>query len=109
MDAEFIKYLASLGVGGVVAGFMFMFYRKDAANFTAQWKAQAETLKLELEKREQMWLSQNGMLMTLIKDNTAAFTKNSELMRAFHFRLDAEQSVRDTETRRQHERRKDPI
>lgn len=28
-DPEFVKYLSTLGIGGVLAGFMFFFYRKD--------------------------------------------------------------------------------
>ena len=29
MDPEILKYFASLGVGGVIAGFMFLIYRQD--------------------------------------------------------------------------------
>ena len=29
MDTDFIKWLATLGVGGVLAGVMFFWYRKD--------------------------------------------------------------------------------
>lgn len=56
MDPESLKYLASLGVGGVLAGMMFMIYRKDMkANSTA-------------------WQGQSEMLMAVVKENTAAIT-----------------------------------
>ena len=29
MDAETIKYFSTLGVGGIIAGFMFLIYRQD--------------------------------------------------------------------------------
>lgn len=51
---EFSKWLITLGVGGILAGFMFMFYRKDVKQFTELWRATAE------------------LLMGVIKDNTAS-------------------------------------
>src|SRR5690606_38144314 len=32
-DLEFARFLASLGVGGVIAGLLFMFYRKDVRSY----------------------------------------------------------------------------
>lgn len=37
-DAEFAKWLVTLGVGGVLAAFMFVFYRKDVKSYTELWK-----------------------------------------------------------------------
>lgn len=56
-DPEFVKWFATLGIGGVLAGFMFMFYRKDVKQYTELWKTVAE------------------QLMTVVKDNTASNTK----------------------------------
>lgn len=56
MDAETMKYLVSLGVGGTLAGMMFLVYRKDM-------KANAES-----------WRGQSEMLMVVVKENTAAIT-----------------------------------
>lgn len=56
-DAEFTKWLVTLGVGGILAAFMFMFYRKDVKQYTELWRATAE------------------MLMGTIKENTASNTK----------------------------------
>ena len=58
MDTEFIKYLSSMGVGGVIAGLIFIFYRKDIKSYTELWKIQSE------------------MLMAVVKDNTAAMTSS---------------------------------
>lgn len=77
MDPEFVKYLASLGVGGIIAGFMFVIYRKDMAHMLEQWKGQAESLQ-----------AQNAVLISVVKENTVAFTQTTEIMRAFHNRLD---------------------
>lgn len=70
LEPEFIKYLASLGVGGIIAGFMFMFYRKDVKTFTDQWKGQSEAL------------------MSVVKDNTVAITSNTKTIEALHQRDD---------------------
>ena len=42
VDAEFTKWLVTLGVGGVLAAFMFMFYRKDVRSYTELWKLATE-------------------------------------------------------------------
>lgn len=70
MDAEFAKWLATLGVGGVLAAFMFWFYRRDVSDYTAMWKGQSE------------------LLTTVVRDNTAALTKLVTVVEALHRRLD---------------------
>lgn len=57
MDAEFMKWLATLGVGGVLAGLMFMFYRKDVKQYTELWRMATD------------------QLMNVVKENTASNTK----------------------------------
>ncbi len=57
VDAEFTKWLVTLGVGGVLAGFMFTFYRKDVKQYTELWKTTSE------------------QLIQVIKENTASNTK----------------------------------
>lgn len=57
MDAEFTKWLVTLGVGGVLAAFMFMFYRKDVKQYTELWRAATD------------------QLITVIKENTSANTR----------------------------------
>lgn len=70
---EFTQWLVTLGVGGILAGFMFVFYRKDVKQYTELWKSTSE------------------MLITAMKDNTAAMTKLViliESMERNHFRKD---------------------
>jgi hypothetical protein len=57
LDPEFVKWLATLGIGGVLAGFMFMFYRKDVKQYTELWKMATD------------------QLMTVVKENTASNAK----------------------------------
>lgn len=57
MDAEFTKWLATLGVGGVLAGLMFMFYRKDVKQYTELWKTATD------------------QLISIVKDNTVSNTR----------------------------------
>jgi len=57
MDSEFLKWLATLGVGGILAAVIFTFYRKDIQQFTV------------------LWQTTSTQLMEVIKDNTASNTK----------------------------------
>lgn len=54
MDQETYKWLGSLGVGGLLAGMMFFYYRKDAL----QW--------------QDAWRGQSQILIQMVKENTAA-------------------------------------
>lgn len=64
MDVEFIKYLSTLGVGGLIAGLMFLVYRKDMARYSEQWKGQSEAL------------------MQVVKENSVALTANTATIQA---------------------------
>ena len=55
-ETDIIKYLAPLGVGGILAGIMFFVYRKDAIQWQEAWKGQTQ------------------MLVQVVKENTAAVT-----------------------------------
>lgn len=57
VDSEFTKWLVTLGVGGVLAAFMFTFYRKDVKQYTELWKLSTE------------------MLIGVIKESTASTTR----------------------------------
>jgi len=63
-DAEIAKWLATLGIGGILAGFMFMFYRKDIRQYTELWKATT------------------NQLMEVIKENTVSSVKLISMIEA---------------------------
>src|SRR5688572_22115942 len=44
MDAEFVKWLTTLGVGGTLAAMMFVVYRKDIQQYTELWKLTTDQL-----------------------------------------------------------------
>ncbi len=56
MDGDTFKWLASLGVGGILAGMMFMVYRKD------------------MRTNAEAWRGQTDILIDIVKENTAAIT-----------------------------------
>lgn len=81
---ELLKTLPSLGVGGVLAAFVFWFYQKHQREDKDRW---LEQLKLEQ--------SRGDLLIGLVRENTVATTRHSELtretaelMRAVHRRFD---------------------
>lgn len=63
LDAELTKWLATLGIGGVLAAFMFMFYRKDVRQYTDLWKSATDQLLATVEKNT----ASNTKLITLIE------------------------------------------
>lgn len=79
-------FLATLGVGGVLAGVMFMFYRKDVRQFTELWKVQSE------------------MLMVVVKENTSSNVTLVEMVRSLHKRLDQDNRRADERESRADER-----
>jgi hypothetical protein len=64
VNTEFIQWLTTLGIGGVLAGFMFMFYRKDVKQYTEMWRTTTE------------------QLINVIKENTSSNTKLIALIEA---------------------------
>lgn len=57
MDSKLVELAASLGVGGILALGMFLVHRKD--------------MKEQIER----WRGQSDILVSVVKDNTAAITK----------------------------------
>jgi hypothetical protein len=76
-DAEFLRFLGQLGVGGAIAGILFFFYRKDVRSYTDLWQAQS---KINSE--------QTSLMIQIVRDNTAATVTNTEVLRALHRRVD---------------------
>lgn len=64
VDAEFSKWIVTLGVGGVLAGFMFVFYRKDVKQYTELWKLATD------------------QLLAIVKENTASNVKLISMLEA---------------------------
>ena len=69
MEPDFMQFLERLGVGGVLAALIFMVHRNDTKRYLEQWKGQSE------------------LLMTVVKDNTAAITKNTTVAESIHQHL----------------------
>jgi hypothetical protein len=63
MNQDFLQWFATLGVGGVLAGFMFMFYRKDIKQFTDLWRIHTEIL-IVLIKED---ISSNTKLISMLE------------------------------------------
>lgn len=60
MDLDLLKYLGGTGAVGVLAGLIFMVYRKDALQWQDAWKGQSQ------------------MLVQVVKENTEAITALTE-------------------------------
>jgi hypothetical protein len=62
-DPEFAKWLATLGIGGILAAFMFVFYRKDVQSYTELWRMTAEQLMLVIRENT----GSNVKLITMLE------------------------------------------
>lgn len=69
-DGDLLKWFATLGVGGILGAFMFIFYRKDVKQFT------------------ELWQIQSGILIQVVKENTASNTKLIMVIEALQGRMD---------------------
>ena len=75
MDTEFAKWLITLGVGGVLAAFMFIFYRKDIQQYTDLWKAATDRLELVVKENTES----NIKLIVLIENQKQDILKRQDI------------------------------
>lgn len=87
---EILKTLPTFGIGGILAAFMFWWYRKDITTYTARWEEQA---KLNRETTER--------LIEILAENIKSQTHLSDLVKSLHNHLVYQEklSERRTETR----------
>ncbi len=85
---EFVKYLASLGVGGCIAGLIFLVYRKDMKTLIDEWKGLAAE-RLAFAER----------LIDVINDNIRVQTELVATIKSLHKRFDDEAHARLTARR----------
>jgi len=78
-DQEFIKWLATLGVGGALAAFMFMYYRKDMKQYTELWKLMADELVTIVKENT----TSNQKLISLIESQERNQVRMTDLERLF--------------------------
>lgn len=82
VTTEFAQWLVTLGVGGVLAAFMFVFYRKDVKQYTELWKAQAERMENMIRFMTEVVLKNtesNTQLITLIEEMKANQMRKADI------------------------------
>jgi len=84
MDQEFVKYLSTLGIGGVLAALMFMFYRKDVQQYTELWRITAEQLTSVVKENT----ASNVKLISLIESQERNSLRKSDLITLMEVRMD---------------------
>lgn len=75
MDTEFIQWFTTLGIGGILAAFMFTFYRKDVKQYTELWKTTADQLMLIVKENT----ASNIKLIALIEQQERNTLRKSDL------------------------------
>lgn len=82
VSTEFAQWLVTLGVGGVLAAFMFVFYRKDVKQYTELWKAQAESMESLIRFVTEVVLKNtesNTQLIVLIEEMKANQMRKADI------------------------------
>ena len=77
---EFLKTLPGLGIGGILALFIYMQARKDSEAHTEVVKGYHESER-----------GRTDMLVRVVTENTTATTKNNVVLDALHRRLDRDE------------------
>lgn len=77
MDADFGKWLGTLGVGGAIAGVLAYFYHRLAESHAR--------LYAELTER---WEKMTDDMRLIVRENTVAFTKSLEMLSAVQKQID---------------------
>lgn len=85
LDAEFAKWLATLGVGGVLAGLMFMFYRKDVKQYTELWKTATDQLIIIVKENT----TSNTRLIALLENQERNAIRKSDIEEFLNNRIRA--------------------
>lgn len=74
-EVQFSQWLASLGVGGVIAALMFLFYRKDVKQYTELWKSTADMLIITVKENT----ASNVKLIALIESQERNALRKSDI------------------------------
>jgi len=77
LEAEFSRFLLQMGVGGILAGLLFVVYRKDVRSYTELWKEQAALNAKMVDT-----------VIALVERNTGTISKNTEVLKSLHARMD---------------------
>jgi len=91
IDSEFIKWLTTLGIGGILAGFMFVFYRRDVRQYTELWKSSSDQFAQIVKDNTES----NVRLIVLIE------TQSRESLRKSDFDTLVRQRIEDRLSERQ--------
>lgn len=73
-----LQWFATLGVGGIVAAFMFMFYRQDVKRYLELWQEQATQNRAVVSQ-----------VLDVVRDNTAVLNKLISTVDSLHRRIDS--------------------
>ena len=83
-DPEFAKWFTTLGIGGILAAFMFVFYRKDVQMYTELWK-NTTIMLVEVIKEN---TKSNQELISLIKTQERNTWRKEDIRRLVEGKID---------------------
>ncbi len=75
VNGDFLQWAATLGVGGILAALMFVFYRKDVQQYTELWKNTTDQLMIIVKDNT----SSNIRLITLLENQERNALRKSDI------------------------------
>ena len=85
VENELIRW--AVQIGGPMAALLMIFgyfYRKDMKSNTAQYREDVKFYTDQMKQVSDEWKGQSSQLTQIVKENTAAFTRNTEVVQSLH-------------------------
>lgn len=90
-----MKYLAGLGVGGILAALFYYQNNKNSRDYADRATEMSKQFADRIEALLNVERGRTEMLVTLVKDNTAQTATNTSVVQALHRRLDTDEKERN--------------
>lgn len=71
-----VQFFSTLGVGGILAGLMFMWYRSDVKTYTEQWKGQSEMFAAVVKENSKVIAELIGEIRSLREDQAERYYRD---------------------------------
>lgn len=94
MDQEFGKWLATLGVGGILAAIFYYQSRKDMKDNSVARIEDAKLYQAQLVDLHGLEKGRTDKMLDVVRENTHQTTVNTEVLRGLHRRLDRDEYER---------------
>ena len=87
-DMEVAKWLTTLGIGGALAAFMFLLYRRDIKSYTDLWKSTTDQLIVIVKENTESNTKLNSMIEHKLDGGDGEIKELKETIKAQNDKID---------------------